>query len=140
MYTSFDITSHNRANWVKTGGMTFQASSVIVLGVKEDLPEFAGVRDVYVVSTHTILLYTRLLQTLEFCRHCHAYAICRFSCFKLVSPKDVYTHSLLYIRHLRADGCNKLVIVLKYHICDSVWWYVQVCQMFHYVNLLCYSH
>ena len=100
--------------------MTFQAPAVVVLGVEEDLPKFGEIVNVYLVSKSTVLLYTRLLHTLHFCKHYHAYAISRLSCFKLVSPRDLYTHSLLYIRHLRAPGCNKLVIVPKYHICNSV--------------------
>ena len=85
---------------------------------------FAEVMEIHVEGASN-LLYTRLLHTLNYLPHYHAYAIRRSTILKLLSPKDMHTHSLLYICHLGTD-CKELVIVPKYHTYNSVSMYTMV--------------
>lgn len=106
---------------MEIGGTTFRSSAVIVLGVVADLPQFGEVKEVYVVGANRVLLYIRLLDTQHFFHHCHCYVVRRSSSFKVVSPSDMYTHSLLYLRYLTISSSFKLVVVPKYHMCNSLY-------------------
>ena len=86
------------------------------MGVQADYPQFGEVVEVYVVGTNWVILHTRILETIEHAHHYHAYVISRTTEFKLLTPDDLYTHSLLHLRHLRADSHTKLVVIPKYAI------------------------
>ena len=91
---------------------------VIVLGVVNNLPQFGEVVDVYVLGTNRFHLYVRILDTQHFNHHSHCYIVCRSVSFKLISPNDLYTHSIL---HLRSLSSTELVVIPKYHIYNSVY-------------------
>ena len=89
--------------------------------MQADYPQFGEIAEVYVVSTNRVILHTRILETIEHAHHYHAYVISHTPQFKLLTPDDLYTHSLLHLRHLRADGDTKLVVIPKYAIpCSSL--------------------
>ncbi len=44
---------------MKVGDVTFQASAVVVLGVKDEFPLCGEVVEVYVANTNRVLLYTQ---------------------------------------------------------------------------------
>ena len=77
----------------------------------------------YIVGTNRIVLHTRILETVEHTHHFHTYVITRTTNFKIITPHDLYTPSLLHVRQLRADGCNKLVLVPKYAILSRASYY-----------------
>ncbi len=93
---------------------------MVVLGVIEEFPQFGEVLEVYVAGTNRVLLYTRILDTHDFSQHYHAYVVQRSSSFKVVTPDDLYTPSLLHLRHLSINGSTKLVTITKYHVCYSL--------------------
>lgn len=103
---------------MKTQGITFKPSALVVLGVQEDnlWPQFGEILEVYVVGLNRVILYIRTFKTVEYIHHYHAYGISRTADYKLISPEDLYSHSLLYLHHLRTDSCTKLVVVTKYTI------------------------
>lgn len=101
-------------------GIVFKPAIIVVLDVKDDFPVFGEVVEVYVVGDNRIILYTRILETTYYNHHFHAYAVVRSPSYKLITPNDLYSPSVLQLHHLHVGQVVTSIVVLKYHIVNSV--------------------
>jgi len=103
-------------NWVRLNGKKYQKGDAILVGEKDELPQFAEILGV-LVDGPTILFHISILLTLEFVDHFHAYSVKRQvgHVYLLMSSAMCYDgHPYTLYQPSSCSGGSIYYIVLKY--------------------------
>ena len=88
----------------------------MILGVENDYPLFGRIENIYIVNTNDTSIEVRLLSTITFCSHRHAFQVEYTNQYKTVDICSLYNVFPLHLRRICIHGHSQLCIIPKHHI------------------------
>ena len=107
----------HRTKWVCIAGITYKPVCAIVLEVKDDYPIFGRIVEIFVQENNKVAFYVRVMRTVNFLYHYHAYCIEQTDVSKLITVNSLLDPFPLHIRRL-SSVCQ--VIIQKHHIIGTL--------------------
>ena len=104
-------------------GQVYKQPCTLIIGVDDDYPVFGEVNSILVTSTTDIAFQVTVYETVDYVHHFHAYLVRNTAEKKVVSLHSLVDHIPLHIMPITfsVDSFTKHVVVLKYHICGTIW-------------------
>ena len=108
-----------RTRWIKTNGQLYKPLNAVVTGIDEDSdPQFGVIQNIYIADCKTLLEVTQY-ETITFLRHYHGYEVEPLpGQISVIDIDSLVSHTPLLVYHL--SHISKYVVVLKYHICNTI--------------------
>lgn len=106
-----------RTRWIKTNGQFYKPFNAVVMGIDEDYPQFGVIQNIYIANCRTIF-EIKEYKTMSFFHHYHGYEVKATSQISIININNLASPFPLFISHLA--HINKFIVVLKYHICNTV--------------------
>lgn len=105
---------------MKTHGILYKQSCVVVLRIEDDYPVFGQVKDIYVVNSYDVHFRVKLLSTDQFNTHCHSYFVSLTTNYCTIQASSLLDVFPLYLRKISLNGKLHQCINVKHHILHSV--------------------
>ena len=108
----------HRTRWIKANGQFYKPLNAVVIGTDVDCPQFGVIQNIYIADCKS-LLEVEQYKTLSFLHHYHGYQVKPTSQLSsVIDIGNLVSHIPLIISHL--SHINKFIVVLKYHICNTM--------------------
>ena len=104
---------------MKVNGQVYKHPCTLIIALDDDYPVF-GELDSILVTNNFIIFQVTVNETVDYVHHFHAYCVSKTPEKRLVSPDHLIDHVPLHIMPIKVDSCTRQVVVLKYHICETL--------------------
>ena len=105
-----------RAKWVKVSGVLYKEPCALLIGVKDDYPQFGKLIGIFVLNCTRITFLVQIMETDTFASHYHAYVVSNTPVCHVILHSNLYSLLPMHIHHITHNSTIQQVIVPKYHI------------------------
>ena len=100
--------------WVETNGTKYQENTVVVLSVQNGVPLFGSIHVISVRENNDVFFITKILKTVKFDKHFHAWEVCESNEWKFINLKQLHTH---VATEIRLGGNRKRYVAFRFSLC-----------------------
>ena len=105
------------SKWAVINSIMYKPLCAVVLGVEDDYPVFGKIMEIFIKEDNTVIFNVKVMRTVHFLKHHHAYAIEQTDTLKLVTFDCFCDPFPLHIRKFSSLG---QIIIVKHHIVGTL--------------------